>query len=462
MLDETRALIKAGTRRIVQQLPTGGGKTVLAATMLHGTAQSGKRAAFVVHRKELIDQTATTFTAMGIAHSFIAAGRPLDASAKVQICGVQTMTNRLDELGHFDLICWDEAHHVVAASYANIMARYPNAIHIGPTATPQRLDGRGLHPYFDAIVCGPQTAELIARGFLSRFRYYAPGIPDLVGVKTFAGDFNRGDLSNIMDKPKLIGSVVETYLQLAAGEQGVVFNVDRQHSRNVAAAFKADGVAAAHIDGAMHADERAELVAAWRAGEIKVMNNVGLFGEGVDLPGLVYAGLNSPTQSLSKFLQECGRPLRVFAGKTGAIIADHSGNAFRHGLPDDDREWTLADRVRSKKAANDDACPIRQCPICFRVVRATVKVCPGCDHVYAIKPRIVTSTPGELFELERVTVAARKKAEEKACHNVADFIALAKRRDYPDPVGWAGRQIDRRANIQHRYRPHRHHIRGPR
>ncbi|MGL4543218.1 MAG: hypothetical protein ACRCUI_11980, partial [Polymorphobacter sp.] len=157
-------------------------------------------------------------------------------------------------------------HHLAAGQWAAIMARYPKALHIGLSATPQRLDGRGLRAYFDVIVNGPSTGELIAAGYLSRFKYFAPGVPDLAGISTSMGDFNRGDLSKLMDKPKIIGDAVATYQRLAAGERAIMFCVDRAHSRNVAAAFSEAGIRTAHVDGAMPAAERDRLVAAWKAG----------------------------------------------------------------------------------------------------------------------------------------------------------------------------------------------------
>lgn len=459
MLDKARAHIRSGVKRILLQLATGGGKTVMAAAMLGGAAHRGKRSFFNVHRKELIEQTSRTFAGAGIPHGFVAAGMPYNPLAPVVLAGVQTLANRLDTIAPPDMYVTDECHHCTATTWAAISGAWPDAVHIGLTATPERLDGRGLKEFYDVMVDGPSTAELIGRGFLSPYRYYAPGNPDLTGVPSRAGDFNRGDLGDLLDRPKLVGDVVEHYLRLARGKQGVVFAVTRNHSQHIAEAFAAEGVRAAHVDGAMADKERAAIVAAFRAGDLDMMVNVDLFGEGFDVPGLVYAGLARPTESLALFLQQCGRALRTFPGKGQAIICDHFGNAFRHGLPDDPREWSLDGRKKNgRRAAANDAIPIHQCPECYRVTASSVRECPGCGFVFAVVSRAPEQRDGELFELNRVADLAKKraaeerKAEERACSTVADFVRLGTERGYAKPTGWALHQVAMRDRYRSKYR----------
>lgn len=461
MLNEARAHMRSGTRRILMQLPTGGGKTVMAASMLDGAADREMRSWFAVHRRELIEQTSRTFREVGIAHGFIASGMPANGIYAVQLAGVQTLINRLDTIKEPKLIVWDEAHHATATIWSTIMARYPDAYHIGLSATPQRLDGRGLRGHFDVMVKGPSVAELIRRGFLCQYTYFAPGKPDLLGVPTRAGDFNRGELGDVMDRPKLIGDVVEHYHRLAAGKQGIVFAVSRDHSRHIADAFIGNGVRAAHIDGSMTERERGRIVDAFRAGDLEIMVNVDLFGEGFDVPGLVYCGLARPTKSLALYLQQVGRALRVMEGKGRAIIADHAANIFAHGWPDDERDWTLDGRKkRGGRAANDDAMPIRQCTECFRVSPSRVSVCPGCGFEFVAQGRAPETGDGELFALDRLSdreaakkaATAERKAEERACQDIADFIRLGTERGYANPAGWARHQVQFRKGYAQKFR----------
>lgn len=460
MIDQARDHFRAGMKRILLQLATGGGKTAMAAFMMKGAAARGLRCHFHVHRKELIEQTSATFRDVGIPHGFVAAGMPFDPLAPVVLCGVQTLRNRLEDCPPPDMILTDECHHKRASTWQDIDRAYPDALQVGLTATPERLDGQGLSDDYQVMVKGPSTAELIERGYLSSYRYFAPGKPDLVGVPVRAGDYNRGELGDAMDKPKLIGDVVEHYLRLAKGQRGVVFAVNREHSRHLADAFQGEGVRAANVDGSMDDKERSRIVGAFRAGDLDVMVNVDLFGEGFDVPAMVYAGLCRPTKSLALHLQQVGRALRIFEGKEQAIICDHAGNALSGlGLPDDAREWTLEGRKKRKGGAvNDDAIPIRQCPECYRVTASTVKVCPGCGFEHATVYRPPAWEEGELFELERIADLAKKNAakqrkdEERACRDVADFMRLAVERGYKSPRGWALQQVKMRQQYAQRFR----------
>ncbi|AYJ85759.1 DEAD/DEAH box helicase [Sphingomonas paeninsulae] len=454
MLEEARGHMRAGVRRILLQLPTGGGKTVMAAKMLGGASARAIASQFLVHRRELIEQTSDTFRRVDIPHGIIAAGFVENRDRLVQIAGVHTLGNRLDTATPPGMIVCDEAHHAVAGTWGKILERYGNAFLIGLTATPERLDGRGLKDHFDVIVKGPSVAELIARGFLSPYTYYAPGKPDLLGVPTRAGDFNRGELGAAMDKPKLIGNVVEHYQKLAAGKQGVVFAASVEHSKHLAEAFTAAGVRAAHVDGSMDERDRKRIVSAFRAGDIEIMSNVDLFGEGFDVPGLVYCGLARPTKSLSLHLQQVGRALRVMQGKEQAIICDHAGNAFVHGMPDDPREWSLEGRHKRAGGGGGptDAMVIHQCLTCYRVSPSRLACCPGCGTEFPNRSRTLEQEAGELTALERIAAKAKatadRKAEERECKSLADFEALGRKRGY-EP-GWARHQWSFRSKFRRR------------
>lgn len=447
MLLEAALLMRLGYRRILLQLPTGGGKTRMAAALFASTASMALTGEFIVHRKELLKQTSESFSEFDLDHSFVAAGFDMDPDATLRLSGVQTLVKRLADLLPPNLAVIDEAHHATAASWDRTMAAYePDTYIIGLTATPERLDGRGLDDHFDAMVCGPTVAELIEQGFLSDFDYYAPpGQPDLTGVRSTAGDFNKGAIAELMDKPKLIGDVVEHYQRLAAGQKGIVFASSVNHSRHMAEMFIQNGVNAAHVDGAMKPKERDRVVDAFRDGALDVMTNVDLFGEGFDVPAVVYCGLARPTKALSLYLQQAGRALRVIEGKDRAIICDHAGNAFRHGMPDEDREWSLAGRPKKRGGSGpDDAMPVRQCLICYRVSPSTVQICPGCETEFPPVRREIETEAGTLTKIEKAALKRqaqiKRKIEERQCETYRDFKELAERRGYKNPAGWASVQ----------------------
>jgi len=455
LLHQIVRAIGLGYTRILVQLATGGGKTHLAKALIGGadTAQ------FVVHRKELIEQTSKSFAAAGLGHSFVASDKPMDIDAGLLLCGIATLARRLGVVLPPRLALWDEVHHAVSATWSDVMRSYPDdTIHIGLTATPERLDGRGLGEFFQIMLCGPSTAELIRRGFLSPFDYYAPSLPDLSGAST------DQQAEAIMDQPDLIGDMVDHYLRLASGQPGIVFAHSIEHSRHLVDAYKAAGVRAAHIDGEMSTKERERIDRMFREREFDILSNCSLLGEGYDVPGVVYVGLGRRTQSLSLYLQMAGRALRTAEGKSRAIICDHASNVFTHGFPDDEREWSLAGRLGlAATGVNDDADPVRQCLACYRAYPSRLKACPGCGETQATSPRQIKEQAGELVRLEREALAERKaeekkaaarkrKAEESECKSEAEFRALAVARGYDNPHAWASRQVGMRAGYAARFK----------
>lgn len=434
LLDKARDRFRAGDRSVLLLAPTGFGKTVVGAEMVSNSVERGKVVWFLNHRRELIRGTSRTFYEQNIPHGIIAAGHPETPSAAVQVCSVATVLRRLGKVAPPSFIITDEAHHVASASWSKIVDYYPSAHVLGLTATPWRLDGTGLGHWFQSLVEGPPLSWLIANGRLSPYRLFAPSQPDLAAVKTVAGDFEKSTLAKAMDRPAITGDAVAHYKNLAAGRRAVVFCVSIEHSKNVAAQFREAGVPAAHIDGTMD-DERDAAFQAFEQGCIHVLCNVDLISEGVDVPGIECVILLRPTKSLTHYLQSIGRGLRLSAGKSECIILDHAGNSLTHGLPDDEREWSLEDREKRKKAAPSEV-PVKQCSECFFVFRPAPK-CPSCGHVPPVVAREIEVVEGELAEVrrEQEQVKRQRRLEESDCHTLDDWRALAMQRGYK--MGWA-------------------------
>lgn len=434
LISQARELIRAGESRILLQAPTGAGKTALCAHMLGTAAARGMQSWFVVHRRELIRQSSRTFRAVGIPHGIVAAGFHGDGLQPVQICSVQTLAQRHGRMRRPKLIVWDECHHVAAASWARIHEAYPDAIHIGLSATPERLDGTGLAAWFGNLVMGPSVAWLIEQGYLARYRLFAPSRPDLAGVHTRMGDFVRGEAAAAMDKPSITGDAVAHYRKLAAGKRAVVFATSVEHSQHVVAQFRAAGFAAEHVDGETDPRERDAALKRFEAGQTQILSNVELFGEGVDIPGIEVAILLRPTQSLSLYLQQVGRALRPAPGKAEAIILDHAGNALRHGLPDDERSWSLDGTKAKRKARDPDDVPVKQCPACFAVVRIQTQRC-ACGHLWVPKGREVEQQAGDLVEVDPSLLRRDRRREQAGARTLEELMAIAKARGYRP--GWA-------------------------
>jgi superfamily II DNA or RNA helicase len=270
------------------------------------------------------------------------------------------------------------------------------------TATPIRLDGRGLGAIADVLVNGPTVASLTERGYLVRARVFAPSIPDLTGVHTAGGDFKQDELAGLMDNSRLIGDVVANWLAAGQGRPTVAFCVNRIHSEHLVAKFQAAGVTSVHVDANTPDTERD---ATWRKlanGQVQVVSSVGIISFGWDVPEVSCALLCRPTQSMALHLQQCGRVLRPHRTKQDAIILDHAGNTLRHGFVDDEREWTLEDKKKRKKSADEELPPDqlpRVCPKCMAVCRPTTKIC-ACGYQFAVIARKpIEETEGTLHEI---------------------------------------------------------------
>lgn len=447
LVGRTRQVMRAGSRRVLIQSPTGSGKTALTAHMLANAVARGKRAWFVVHRRELLTQSARAFAeSADLDVGLIAAGFPASPRAPVQVCSVQTLTKRLAGLQAPDFLVMDECHHCPSKSWQAVASACPNAYHVGLSATPQRLDGQGLGAFFDALVVGPSTEELIAQGWLSPYRLFAPSRPDVSGVHRVAGDYNKAELSSTMQASAVVGDAISHYQRHTPAARALVFAWSLDASRQIAQQFRDVGVDAAHIDGETPRFEREYQMQRFANGELRVVCNVDLFGEGLDVPALDAVFLLRPTQSLGLYLQQVGRGLRRAEGKSHVAIFDHAGNWERHGLPDDPREWSLAAKEKSK--APSEACG-KRCMQCFGVARPSAKVCPYCHAPFVVQSREVARVDGSLEEIARSEgspdelnaslnrvghVELRRLAHQ--CSSLQDFQALAKRLQFKPQWAW--------------------------
>jgi superfamily II DNA or RNA helicase len=346
-----------------------------------------------------------------------------------------------------DVLVWDECHHIASKSWGDIATAFPAAVHIGLTATPQRLDGKGLGAYFDTIIQGPTTADLIAQGWLSPYRYYAPSSANLAGVHRVAGDYNRRELAGAMEQSSVVGDALSHYQAHCEGGRALVFAWSVEASERIAAQFVAAGIAAQHVDGETPKAARSAAMKGFRDGSVRVLCNVELFGEGLDVPACDAVFLLRPTQSLGLYLQQVGRGLRTAPGKSAVRIFDHAGHWERHGLPDDNREWSLSDA--SSRGGSSESLGAKRCSQCFGVFRPGVKACPYCGAVPNRVARDVAQVEGTL---EAVNVAELRALREQRstfyrdCHTLADWFALAKRLGYKR--GWGFHMHAR--SIQHR------------
>jgi DNA repair protein RadD len=375
---EIRTAFAAGRRRVLYQAPTGSGKTILFLFVVMNAVARGRRVLIVVHRQELIDQVTVALAGAGVWFGVIAAGFPERPLAPVQVASINTLAHRLHRFSDaFDLVVIDECHHAVAPSWRRVLTAMKRAKFLGVTATPARMDGRGLGSIFDYLVMGPDVRELICHGYLAAYRVHVPAkLPDLTRISTRAGDYSVDELAAVMKNERLSDDAIADYLRLAPNKPAVVFCVDVAHSMAVANRFRSRRIAATHVDGDTERGHRREMIAALGTGRIKVLCNCGLISEGVDVPAIAAAILLRPTKSLTVSLQQIGRALRPAPDKEAAVILDHVGNVLRHGLPDQPRAWSLAG---AKPTAIDYGDRLIRCTNCG-ALNPPVSYCAACGE----------------------------------------------------------------------------------
>jgi len=434
-VDDLRGGFRLGKTRQLLVSPTGSGKTMVFSFMTSEASKKGLRVMILAHRAEILDQIDLSLKRFGIVPGHIRSGLPMDRSAKVFVASVQTLVKRFDVVPVPDLIIVDEAHHSAASQFVKVFAQYPKAKFVGVTATPERLDGKGLGEFYGNMVLGPEVQWLIDRGFLKRPIYYGPTqAVDLSLLKKVAGDFAKDDLAEAMNKNSITGDAVNHYRKFGQNMPAVVFCVNLKHAADVAAQFCGAGIRAEIIDGSMTSDGRRARKDRLESGATQIMVSCELVSEGFDLPAVGVAILLRPTASLALHLQQIGRSLRPCPGQTCAVILDHAGNLLRHGPAEEKREWSLEGQSK-KKRKPEQVLDTRQCDKCFAIYQGTM--CPQCGATRESKARELEVKEGELQQMRVDEIQARRDArrEEGACSSYQDFIALGKRRGYKP--GWA-------------------------
>jgi len=455
VVNEVRKSFAEGYKCPLLVAATGAGKTVMFSYIAKNAAEKNNAIIIAAHRKEIIRQISLSLARFALPHNVIAApalvrqikvaqfkafGKSfVDPASSTMVGSVQTIVGRFSDIdvsiAHLSkrisnpaktIVIQDEGHHVVEnTAWGRVMDRYGPAVgnvSLIVTASPQRLDGRGLGKghggYADTIIEAPPMSWLIENGFLSPYRIFtAQHQIDVSSVKTRMGDYATSDLQEVVDRPQITGDAITHWRKHANGLKTAIFCVSVEHSKHVAAEFNANGIPAAHIDGGTDDAERDKAIIDFANGKILVITNVNILSEGFDLASIAQQDVTidcvvdlAPTQSLVNALQRWGRALRPAAGKT-AVLLDHAGNVMRHGLPDEDRAWTLEGVKKKKKKSeldDEEDIKVKCCPDCFSI-HEPQPVCPNCGHVYEIKARKIEHIEGELKEIEQAQIEKMRR-----------------------------------------------------
>lgn len=366
LIDEARQKLAEKNQGVLIVSPAGSGKSIVIAEIARLTTKKGGRVLFIVHRQELVDQITESFKQQDVSLS------------QCTILTVGKAKNRLGAFPKPSLIITDESHHSRANTYQKIYEYFNDVPRLGFTATPWRMNGKGFADIYSSMVEGPNVKWLIDHHKLAPYTYYSVNLADADKLHFSSnGDFSNKSIDEALGKT-IFGDVIKTWKRVANGRKTILYAHSRKYSAQIAQKFCDAGVKAVHCDSKTPQREREKIMSDFKNGKIKILCNVDLISEGFNVPDCSCVIMLRPTASLVLDIQQSMRCMRYVPNKK-AIIIDHVGNCYRHGLPLSPHSWTLKDRKRKKRRkANEMNQPIKTCPICYAVIPAQCKVCPVC------------------------------------------------------------------------------------
>ena len=394
--------LRQGHRRQVCGLATGGGKTVLAAHLGRRAAAKGKKMLFIVHTIELAGQAVETFNEMGLSVGILRGeDTAYTRQDEIIVASIQSIRAR-SAPDWMDMAIIDECH-ILHRAHIKLMEAWADKVFIGLSATPLRK-GLGLH--FTNLVRGPSIRALTEQGFLVKVRAYAPQadaiLSALDGVRcgtTAAGfDYQEAALGAAMNRQELVGDIVTTWQERGEGRPTLCFAVNIAHSKSIRDDFLAAGVRAEHLDAYTDPSARREIIAGFKAGEIKLLTSVNVLGTGFNVPDAACLILARPTLSEALHIQQCGRGIRTAEGKTDCLILDHSGNCLQHGLPHHFvvPDLDMGDKPDPAKRKRKEKKPFIACTSCGAVMDPDEVTCPQCGLDRPVSGTRITYREGKL------------------------------------------------------------------
>lgn len=389
----------AGKQAPLIVTPTGSGKSVILAEFIRRacTEYHDTQILVVTHVKELVEQDANAIKRVW-PHAPVgiySAGLGKRQLKPVTVASIQSIYNKPQFHGRFDLIIVDEAHlipHKSDGMYRKLLdaclAANEHTKLIGLTATPYRLDSGVLHEgegaLFDGISYEANVADLIEQGFLCRLTSKHGDDVDLGGVKVTAGEYNLGQLGERMSAMKLVEHHANTIVKRCASRGAwLIFCVTVEHASQMAAALMRRGIAASYVSGEMSNAERDAKIAAFKSGELRALVNCSILTTGFDHPATDAVVMLRPTLSPGLYVQMVGRGLRLHESKSDCLVLDFGGNVRRHGFIDQ-----VSAPRKGKKGPPGEA-PVKKCPQCESLISIMSQTCPECGHVF---PKIERET----------------------------------------------------------------------
>lgn len=403
--------------RVFMALPTGGGKTAIFAQMASGARAKGSQVWICLPRVELIEQASETLSRLGVPHGRIAAGTEESTAFSLQLVSSNTLIRRWDKIKRPpEFIILDEAH-LYYDRQLEICERYPNAKILGVSASPERLDGRGLSDIYGSLVEGPSIRDLVETGYLCPVRYFAPPLDGIKQVHRVGYEFDEVELATLFQEGKVYGNAVEHYEQWTRGKTALVFARSVDESEKIAAEFRGHGWSFEPVSAKTPTKLRGEILKAYKAGQIDGVVNCEIATYGLDVPRIEALILLRPTLSKALQTQMIGRGMRMSpeTGKKRVTILDHVGMIDEFGHPTDDYTWQFGGRDKRKRAAADPALRLKICPSTF--MYCDKPTCSGCElNTKKVKSRVDDVVDVQLREREAPVDLKKRPLEEQAVY----------------------------------------------
>lgn len=446
-INEIRRAFARGHRRVLYQLATGGGKTAVFGFIARAVAERRKNTWVIAHRDNLVRQASRSLGDLGVSHGIISRTTAFQPYP-TQVCSVQTLVRRFDKIPMEPyLIVIDEAHHCAGKNtWTAVLDQYPNAIVLGVTATPERLDGTGLNSVFDCMIQGPPMRELIDRGKIVPLQIYEPVQISGDKLKRVAGDVSKKASGELMEKGHVIGQAVDKYKKICYGARTLVFCPTISVAVKIVEQFQASNIPSAVIHGKMGAEEQWNLIQSLAQKRILILATVDVVSEGTDIPAVEAGIMMRHTDSLVVYMQQAGRIMRTMEGKQFGYLLDMVGNVDKHLPPEVDREWTLEGHKNKSKGKSEPSLKLYRCAKCFLKYMPHLDKCPKCGTPKDTSGSEMKEIDGDLVlmdeqrkrELEEraLAIAKKKKVENYKAETLADLYVLGLERGYKN-FKWA-------------------------
>jgi superfamily II DNA or RNA helicase len=432
VIDALREGFRQGHRSQLLYAPTGFGKTEVAIYLMKATAEKYKRAAMVLDRIVLVDQTSMRLTKYGIDHGVFQADHwKFDRSHRLQVCSAQTIEKRKD-FPAIDLLIVDECH-IARAQTSAFIKNNPDVRVIGLTATPFT---KGLGDLYTNVVCGSTTSDLVGKKWLTPLKVYIAKEIDMTGVKKVAGEWAQDQVTE--RGMQITGDIVaewalKTNQVFGKPVKTIVFCAGVAHGADLVQQFANKGYNFVSISYKDNDEFKKAAIEDFAKPDTNIHGLIAtdILTRGFDVPDVMVGVSARPfSKSLSSHVQQMGRVMRPFEGKEFALWLDHSGNYLRFR---DEWDEIYADGVKSlegkaekaKKEPTEKLKKESKCSACGHLWPSNADTCPACGHVRQ-KRNLVDQVAGELVEL----VAGKKVAKDDKQMFYSEMLFIAQQRNY--------------------------------